>query len=126
MTTPANRPNPIVPGDLFARHQTVSGLRALADFLENNPAVPVDEYGAEFTLFIRRRTDACARAEVDRIAAVLHSEICDDTARGGHYRVTKTFGRITYRAVHVPSRAIADYDARMSYRNNITLDDQAA
>lgn len=37
-----------VPGDLFARTQTVAGLRALADFLEANPAVPVREFGADY------------------------------------------------------------------------------
>jgi hypothetical protein len=113
------RPNPIVPGDLFARHQTITGLRALADFLEANPAVPVCEYGQDYNLHVRAETDASAVAEVDRIAALLGSPVRDDTARGGHYSVVKTFGRISYRAVHIPSRAVADHEARMSYRDNV-------
>jgi hypothetical protein len=121
--TPAN---PIVPGDLFARHQTITGLRALADFLENNPAVPVDEYGQDYTLYTHTLGDTCGLAEVDRIAALLAETVRDDTPRGGHYWVAKTFGRVTYRALHIPSRAMADHDARTSYRNNITLDDQPA
>jgi hypothetical protein len=101
------RPNPIVPADLFARHQTITGLRALADFLEANPAVPVCEYGQDYSLHVRTETDASAVTEVDRIAALLGSPVRDDTGRGGHYSVVKTFGRITYRAVHIPSRVIA-------------------
>ncbi|MGI5224042.1 hypothetical protein [Actinoallomurus sp. CA-142502] len=110
MTTP-----PIVPGDLFARNQTVAGLRALADFLETNPAVPVREYGCDYTVFARADTDAAERAEIDRIAATLGKTACDETGRGGHYRVSKTFGRITYTAVHIPARCKAAHDALMTY-----------
>jgi hypothetical protein len=106
---------PIVPGDLFARHQTVAGLRALADFLETNPAVPVREYGYEYTVFANDHTDAAERAEIDRIAATLGETVCDETGRGGHYRVLKTFGRITYTAVHVPKRRQAAYEALITY-----------
>jgi hypothetical protein len=114
------RPDPIVPADLFARDQTITGLRALADFLEANPTVPVSEYGQDYNLYVRTDTDASAVAEVDRIAAILGSPVRDDTRRGGHYWAVKTFGRITYRAVHIPSRAMADHEAQMSYRDNIT------
>jgi hypothetical protein len=106
---------PIVPGDLFARAQTVAGLRALADFLEANPAVPVREYGAEYTVFARADDDVTERAEIDRIAAALGETVTDDTGRGGHYSVCKTFGRITYSAVHVPSERQAAHEALMSY-----------
>lgn len=115
-------PNPIIPEDLFARHQTITGLRALADFLENNPAVPVDEYGQTFTLFTRDDTDAHARAEVDRVAGLLGVAVTDRTAHGGHYKAARTFGRITYRIVHIPARAMAEHDARNSYHDNITPD----
>jgi hypothetical protein len=106
---------PIVPSDLFARAQTITGLRALADFLEANPAIPVREYGGEYTVFARADTDAAERAEIDTIAAALGEAVADETGRGGHYRVCKTFGRITYTAVHVPARCKAAHDALMSY-----------
>jgi hypothetical protein len=116
----------VVPADLFARHQTITGLRALADFLEANPAVPVEEYGWTLSHHMRGRGDDCERAEVGRIAALLDATPVDDTGRGGHLVVSKTFGRITYKAVHIPARQIAEHDARMSYRNNITLDTDPA
>jgi hypothetical protein len=122
------QPTPfVIPGDLFARHQTISGLRALADFLESNPAVPVPAYGWDLNLYMRDHgDDRCHRAEVGRIAALLHAAPVDDTADGGHLVVSKTFGRISYRAVHVPARQMDEHYAHMSYRNNITLDTDPA
>jgi hypothetical protein len=106
---------PTVPDDLFARAQTVTGLRALADFLEANPAVPVREYGAEYTVFARQDNDAVERTEIDHIATALGETVRDDTRNGGHYMVSKTFGRITYSAVHVPAHRQAAHQALMSY-----------
>jgi hypothetical protein len=106
---------PIVPGDLFARAQTIAGLRALADFLEANPNVPVREYGAEYTVFARREDDAAERAQVDSIARALGETVTDEIGDGGHYTVSKTFGRITYNATHIPVRRRVAHDALMSY-----------
>jgi hypothetical protein len=106
---------PIVPGDLFARTQTITGLRALADFLEANPAVPVNEFGWTVTVHADG-TDAEERAEVNRIAELLNVTPTDETEQGRHYRATKSFGRITYETVHIPARRMDDYRALMSYR----------
>ncbi|GLY74385.1 hypothetical protein [Actinoallomurus iriomotensis] len=110
MTTP-----PTVPGDLLARAQTIAGLRALADFLENNPSIPVREYGGDYTVFPYADDDAAERAEIDRIATALGETVTDETGRGGHYTVSKTFGRITYNAIHVPAKRQAAHEALMSY-----------
>ena len=91
---------PIVPGDLFARAQTIAGLRALADFLEDNPAVPVREFGEEYTVFTRRQDDATERAEVDTIAAALGETVTDETEDGGHYTVVQDL-----RPDHLPRRS---------------------
>jgi hypothetical protein len=107
--------HPTVPGDLFARSQTVAGLRALADFLEANPAIPVREFGAEYTIFARADDDNAERTEIDRIATALGESVEDETGYGGHYRVSKTFGRITYCAVHIPADHRAAHEALMSY-----------
>jgi hypothetical protein len=120
----------IVPGDFFARAQTISGLRELADFLEANPSVPVDEHGWSFQPYLgvseNAETDQSQRAEVDQIAQVLGTPVSDDRARGGHYFASRTFGRITYKALHIPARRMREYDARASYRGNVLLDDEAA
>jgi hypothetical protein len=112
-----------IPDDLFARAQLIAGLRALADYLENHPDLPVPEYGSEVTVY-PDGSEAEQRAEIDRIACLLGVIPTDNTSRDGHYTAQKTFGRITYRAVYIPSRVWARHHARNSYRTNITLNDQ--
>ncbi|WP_141579373.1 hypothetical protein [Actinomadura sp. WMMA1423] len=121
-TNPAGRPSPLVPGDLFARHQVVSGLRALADFLEANPAVAVNEYGHDFLIPVRAADENSAAALVDRAAALLGVDVSDETRRDGHYSAERTFGRITYRIYHIPERRRRQYRAQDSYQDNIRLD----
>ncbi|HEU5027393.1 MAG TPA: hypothetical protein VFV01_20910 [Spirillospora sp.] len=116
-------PIPVVPGDLFARHQVITGLRALADFLETNPAVPVPEYGETFDVFPRDCDDDCSAALVDDVAALLNVQTDDDRPIGGHYSASRSFGRITYRVVHIPDRNRRQLDAQLSYRQNIRLDE---
>jgi hypothetical protein len=121
-TDPTGQTAPLVPGDLFARHQTITGLRALADFLEANPAVPVNEYGHDLIISVRNMDDASAAARVDQLAALLGVDVDDDTRHGGHYTATRSFGRITYSVVHIPEQRHREYHARDSYHDNITLD----
>jgi hypothetical protein len=110
----------VIPDDLFARHQTISGLRALADFLEANPGVPVREFGFDLSVYTSdRHSDACQRAEVGRVAVLLGATPIDRTATGGHLMVSKTLGRITYEVVHIPSQAWAAHKARTSYEPNL-------
>ncbi|TDD73482.1 hypothetical protein E1293_31240 [Actinomadura darangshiensis] len=113
---------PPVPGDLFSRSQIIIGLRALAVFLEANPDVPVEEYGHHLTVSVRTGDDPSAVALVDATAALLGVDVTDDTHRGGHYLATRTFGRVSYRIVHIPQQRHEEYRARDSYRDNITLD----
>ena len=113
---------PVVPGDLFARHQTIMGLRALADFLEANLGVPVDEYGEYYTFYTRDCDDASAVTLVDHTAALLGVEVTDRRAVGGHYVAQRRFGRITYSIIHIPERRRREHDAELSYRNNIRPD----
>ena len=63
--------------------------------------------------------DEDGRAEIDRIAALLGTEIDDRTAEYGHYIASRVFGPVEYRAVSIPSRTRAYYDARNSYAGNV-------
>ncbi|WP_030177335.1 hypothetical protein [Spirillospora albida] len=119
-TTP--RPVPMVPGDLFARHQTITGLRALADFLETHPDVPVNEYGQDFIVLARTGDDTSSAALVDQTAAVLEEPVTDERDQGGHYRASRMFGRIAYSIVHIPDRARRAHHARNSYAPNVIPD----
>ncbi|MGC4953871.1 hypothetical protein ACLQ2P_11705 [Actinomadura citrea] len=121
-TAPNGQTSLPVPGDLFARHQTITGLRALADFLEANPAVPVKEYGGDYHVFTNEGDDAAGVALVDQAAALLGVPVHDNRSHGGHYGAHKSFGRISYRIVHIPDRQMDEHNAHMSYRDNIRLD----
>jgi hypothetical protein len=110
----------VVPGDLLTRAKVINGLREAADYFESRPEVPVCDLGWEMTVFPQQRTEDLRRAKVDRIAAVLDAPVCDDTAQGGHYAVTRTFGLISYRAVCIPDRRKAEYDALWSYSGSVT------
>ncbi|GAA2607675.1 hypothetical protein SMC26_17810 [Actinomadura fulvescens] len=130
MTSPTNPNRAAVPGDLFARHQIINGLRALAALLEANPDIPVTEYGWTVNADVGgisrdAQTDQAQRAHVDQIAELLGVPVRDDTRHGGHYEATRSFGRITYQAVHIPSQRWERHFAERSYDTNITLDDQA-
>ncbi|GAA3952673.1 hypothetical protein GCM10023085_38970 [Actinomadura viridis] len=123
MTTNTNREtNPDTFGDPSVRRETIAGLRALADFLEANPSVPVNEIGQVFMFFTRDCDDAAAVALVDHVAELLDADVHDTRSRGGHYTASRSFGPISYRIVHIPARAAAEHAARHSYRDNVIPD----
>lgn len=120
--TAHSHPIPVVPGDLFARHQVITGLRALADFLEANPAVPVPEYGETFDVFPRECDDDCSSALVDHVAALLGVPVDDKRPTGAHLTASRSFGRMTYRIIHIPQRRRDEHEAHMSYSTNFRTD----
>jgi hypothetical protein len=87
--------------DSTERAAFISGLRALADYLESNPAVPAPIYSTVHT-FPPDGDWAAMRADIDAIAAPL-GVIAYRTA-GGHYVATRSFGPVEYRAVAIPRR----------------------
>jgi hypothetical protein len=114
----------LIPADLLARTQIITGLRQLADYLDANPDIPVNEYGWTLMTFARRDDDTAGRAEVDQVAKGLTVPVSDDTG-GGHYTAARTFGRITYEFIHVTQRSRAEHRALMSYADSVTPDDLA-
>jgi hypothetical protein len=111
---------PVIPGDLLSRAQTIAGLRELADYLETHPRVPVCALGWDLNVFPQLPTEDLTRAEIDRIAAILGVPVSDETGRGGHYTVTRSFGLVSYRAICVPDRRAAAHQALMSYSGRVT------
>ena len=76
------------------RARFTRSLRDLADYLDHHPAVPVPAFGATVTMYATPGDDS--RAQVNRIAALLDTGIRDETASGGHYWATRSFGPIGY------------------------------
>lgn len=111
----------LIPGDLTTRSKVITGLRQLADYLDAHPDLPVGVYGWDLNVYPGRDNgDPAARADVDKIAAVLGVPVTDRTGQGGHYTASRRFGLVTYSAVHVPARRMADHYALMTYSGSVT------
>jgi hypothetical protein len=83
----------------YERAALIDGLRALADYLEANPGVPVPSSTEIFTFPL---DGECARmrAEIDAIAEMIGRKAYA-TAGRQHYLVTRSFGPVEYRAVAI-------------------------
>jgi hypothetical protein len=117
----------VKPGTADDRAALVAGLRALADFLEANPAVPVQEsyHREDITFFPPGDTDDEKRAAVDLAASAMGVRAADPDGHG-HYRAERMFGPVVYQVLMISSAARARADARDSYADVISLDQVAA
>ena len=106
------------------RLAVIAGLRALADFLAANPAVPVPLHGIYVTYFAERAADAVMRAEIDHIAELLGAAI-DPGSGSGQYMTGVNFGPVRYEAVAVLADARARHRALMSYADCVIPDTDA-
>jgi hypothetical protein len=81
------------------RAELVAGLRALAEFIESCPDVPAP-WSADVLVFPPSGSNAERRAEIDAIASRIGTE--GHFTHGGHYRASRWFGPVEYRAVAIP------------------------
>ncbi|GAA1264685.1 hypothetical protein Psi02_63890 [Planotetraspora silvatica] len=103
----------------------ITGLRALATFLETNRAVPVPGYAVRIIHAPRQSTDAEMCAEIDRIAALLGTPVDTNRLRNGHYSTGLDFGPVRYQATAVLADARARFDALNTYTDCVTPDTDA-
>ena len=85
------------------RVRLIAGLRDLADFLDQNPGVPVP-WGTDVLVFPAEASDAEMFAEIDTIAEMIGSTAATRSPRG-HYSAVRDFGPVQYRAVAIPHSA---------------------
>ena len=83
------------------RGALISGLRALAGFLESNPDVPAPEY-TDVLVFPPPASDAEKRRQIDVIAARIGS-VAETFSTYRHYQTSRRFGPVEYRAVVIPA-----------------------
>jgi hypothetical protein len=107
--------------DPAAKGRFIRALRDLASYLDRNMAVPVPAQGASILLHASSADD-CGRAQVNCIAMLMHADVNDDTAHGGHYWAARSFGPIGYEIVAITDAYSATHDALMSYRGAVTPD----
>ena len=99
------------------RSSFIAGLRALATFLEDHPNVPAPRL-ADVMVFPADCTDLEAQVEVNTIAALIGSDVHDETANQGHYTTSRGFGPVEYRAVAIPTGDRESSQAQPTKRND--------
>jgi hypothetical protein len=87
--------------DSTERAALITGLRALADYLESSPEVPAPVYSQIHT-FPQDAEWPAMQAEINAIAAQLG--VTAYRTYGGHYRAARAFGPVVYCAVAIPPR----------------------
>lgn len=102
----------------ITRAQWLADARALLDYLEANPDVPLNQYrGIEIShhpLPSAAVDDADKMAAVDIIADLLGTPVTTPSTPGSHYETEIRFGSASYRAVSVLKEYIDRHDAVQS------------
>jgi hypothetical protein len=93
------------------RTDMVAGLRALADFLEANPAVPIPRHGHQFSV-TTSGSDEQKRSQVKFASLAIGEDVTDD-AQGGHYWTQRRFGPVSYQITAVSSAAMQRWQRTM-------------
>jgi hypothetical protein len=107
------------------RAALIAGLRSLADFLDEHPAVPVPPaYSslARIVVLPPHESDDQDRAFVDDFAAAL-GVAASDPSGSGHYAATRKFGPVEFESFAISTAARDARHARDSYADVIRLDD---
>ncbi len=83
------------------RIHLIAGLRALANFLEENKDIPAPKW-AGVTVFSEERTYGAACTEVDGIAALISAVAREGST--GRYSASRDFGPVEYNIVAIPAQ----------------------
>ena len=89
------------------RVRLIAGLRDLAEFLDQNPDVPLPRR-TDLLVFPPVGSDAEMFTEIDAIAWHIGATASDADSPAGHYSAYRDFGPVQYRAVAIPYSARDD------------------
>src|ERR1700691_4123855 len=115
----------VLVGDSPERDAVVTGLRALADYLAANPAVPIPPHGWAASVHAEG-TDSEQFSQVDLVSEIIGERPVDQRAAIGHHLVQRSFGPITYRFVGISERRMAQHHAWVSYADSVVPDEPSA
>ncbi|GAB3444532.1 hypothetical protein GCM10027570_13900 [Streptomonospora sediminis] len=101
------------------RRALAEDLRALADFLQERPELPVSPHAVVEVAYFPRGDDQDRVREVARVADLLSTR---PHAEGAHTVCGRGFGRTAYRVVAIPEEVMARHRALMSYADTIQPD----
>ncbi len=105
------------------RDALIAGLISVAGFLKAHPQVPTSIAPVIIRAFPANGPDDEMRAEVDKVAAVLGTEIDADHLPYDHYMTGIGFGPVRYEFIAILATARARHAAVDSYRECIQTDD---
>ena len=92
------------------RDELIGDLRALADLLASDEAIPFDSYTTHIQHHVSADDDETGVHRLHEIAAVLDVEpSVIDTYGGHHHCVSKAIGGITYEAVYIEQQVMVEY-----------------
>ncbi|MGW2155011.1 hypothetical protein [Nonomuraea sp. NPDC001699] len=103
------------------RARLIEGLHALASYLEARPELPVP-HASKVAVSVLFGTDEEKKAEIQRIARLIGSDLYLSDPDQGHYSAATCFGPVEYSVTAITDAGIARWDAWWSYRNSITPD----
>jgi hypothetical protein len=107
--------------DPGTRQAFITGLRDLADYLDQHPAVPVPKYGTEVHL-CAASTDDGGCTQVAQFARQLSIAVPTAVSASGHYEAARAFGPVGYRMIAISDFAMARHHAADSYYGCVTPD----
>jgi len=107
--------------DPATRQAFITGLRDLASYLDQHPAVPVPKYGTQIDL-CAVSTDDGGCAQVAQFARQLGIAPPRSISHSGHYEAARAFGPVGYRMVAISDDAMARHYAYSSYSGCVTPD----
>ena len=103
------------------RQAFITGLRDLADHLDQHPAIPVPRYGTEIYLSASS-TDDGGCAQVRQFARQLGITAPKTISYSGHFEAVRRFGPVGYRMIAISAARMARHHAETSYSGCVTPD----
>lgn len=107
--------------DPATRQAFTTGLRALADYLDQHPAVPVPRYGTEIHM-TADSIDHGGCGQVNEFARQLGIAAPASISDSGHYEAIRFFGPVGYRMTAISDHAMARHRAADTYYGCVTPD----
>lgn len=110
---------------MSARDELIAGLRALADFYENNPTMPTDGFASVLVscCTITGNDDAAAAALVEHAAELMGTPV---SRRNGHTSTERKFHGVSLRPYATTRASMARYHAEQSYAGAVEPDGSAS
>lgn len=106
------------PTDPDARAAFITGLYQLADYLAENPGIPVPAHGTIILVPLSDQEDG-TRSDIDYVAAEYLWPVHDED---GCYETWREFGPVGYKIYALTKARMDRYHAQTSYWGSVTPD----